>query len=65
MLSCINDNLRKVHSSFHKVKVIFCILSGTIIILEGQGKLGCTKIQSQLKPWAKSPELSHLGLILN
>lgn len=52
MFSCINDNLRKVHSSFHKVKVIFCIISGTIIILERQGKLGCTKIQLQMKSWA-------------
>lgn len=55
MFSCINDNLRKVHFSFHKFEVVFCIISGTVIILERQGKLGCTKMQSQLKSWAQSP----------
>lgn len=49
MFSHINDNLMKVRSLFHKVKVIFWIIPGTIVILQRTGKLGCTKILSQLK----------------
>lgn len=44
MFGHINDNLMEVHSSFRKVKVIFLIIPGTIVILQRICKLGCTKI---------------------
>lgn len=52
MFGHINDNLVKVLSSFHNVKVFFWIKPGTVIILQRAAKLGCTKILSELKSWA-------------